>query len=266
MSIERFNTTVRRTLLTASAMTVLLALPAFAQNQPRESAASAAERNTFRGSTVAGPAEPNKEKAVIQRSFENRVDLNKVTNVKAGTNATYDLPVRSQVESRPDSAPADRDSVSRDLANLPEGAGVIIKDGKVVARAREEESSGRDTQVQTPRASQTRKSGGPQKKYKSLTGMTVVNSTGQTIGSVEDVVINNENGETSLLVATENMTGTGTVRVLAPIREVAIIGSDAVWDTLKTPGELTQSEDDYGQISDNSATRDSRRDQGTRRQ
>lgn len=262
MSIERFNITVRRALLAASAAAALIASAAFAQSQPSENG-----RNTFRGSTVPEPTKPDKERAVIKRSFEDRVDLKKATNVKAGTNASFD----PQLPDQPDSSQAandtaQRESVSRDLADLPEGSGVIMKGGKIVARAREEESLGRDTQAESRRADPPRERSVSQRKYKSLTGMTVVNSTGQRIGSIEDVVINNENGETSLLIKTQSMTGTGTVRVLAPMREVAVIGDDAVWDTLKTPRELRQSNgqnsEGYNRVSDSGAAPSNGRDEG----
>lgn len=264
MSNPQIHIIFRRALL-VSALTALVAAPAIGQDQAQLSANSANENgraadtqqqdqrieapgissttdfrlpNPLRGETDQ-PAERSKEKAIIERSFEG-VDLRRATRVQAGTTT---------------GSRAERER--RELVDeVPQGTGVIVKDGKVIAQTQDQQQARKpgestpnrvsDEQPKTEHADESQSSARGVREsrgsYQSLKGTSVVNSTGQDIGTIEDIVIDSDSGDTSLVIATESLAGTSKVRVFAPLREVTIIGTTAVWDTFKTRRELQQSD------------------------
>lgn len=91
-----------------------------------------------------------------------------------------------------------------------------------------------------------------------LKDKSVVNSAGEKIGSVEQVVVNNQSGEAGLVVSSGGMMGIGSSKLLAPVSEVTISGDNITWQTSKDKKALKDSEkfdsQNYQEVSENYET------------
>ncbi len=75
----------------------------------------------------------------------------------------------------------------------------------------------------------------------SLVDTRVVNSNGEQLGSVAQVVVNRETGEAGLVLSVDS--GQESKQILAPIDEIALQGDELVWQTSQSSDELADAEE-----------------------
>lgn len=82
-----------------------------------------------------------------------------------------------------------------------------------------------------------------QQPIEMLQGRSVKNTAGETVGNVQDVVINRETGAIGILVTTGGIFGFGRSQMLAPLHEISMPDQeqDLVWNTDMTKRELRSS-------------------------
>lgn len=315
MSIKMLTYLSGRHLATASALSLLLAAPALAQNAPSEGGpggqqtdASAAtqggtsnreharniegayESIDFSTSGNSNENQPPQDQEIIERSFSDDVDTEAVSKVEAGTTqepqgATGSEPSTSAGLTRNADTDA-RSQQDEELRNVPEGSGVIAVDGKVIARTEGESDadataeSSAATEQQQPNASEAgggertaasetqgesreqsppvaaRESGNLQNVFEQLQDATVINSSGEELGTVTGVVLDNDSGDSGLVVQTAE-TAQSVGYLLAPVADVTINDAEITWQTEATAEELRQSATYNPQVRDEVSARQS---------
>lgn len=203
-------------------------------------------RRTLGGGNVKLSAQ-ELEKAIIDRSFDRAVRSDKLTKVQAGSS------VFSEAE-----APVRVDTTARAVSGeQQDGTAVIVVDGQVIAStevANPEpapapevdalDASGHNSASQVnaePGASMTLEANDPRSIYAGLKGTRVVNSSGETIGVIEGLVVNSDTGKAGLVVSAGGMGTLGGAKVLAPLTSVAVTAENVVWQTAQSFAELDQS-------------------------
>lgn len=92
----------------------------------------------------------------------------------------------------------------------------------------------------------------------SIRDRNVVNSAGEKIGEVNEVVINNQTGEVGLVVSGGGMLGIGATQILAPVNALSVSGDDLVWDTQQNRKQLRDAHeynsDNFEEVSEDELT------------
>lgn len=306
MSIKMRTYFRARHFATASALSLLLASPAFAQNSANEGSANAQQpdasaatqtgtSNREHARNIEGAyesvdfstnsnrnnaAQPPQDETIIERSFSDEVDPEAVSQVEAGTTEEPQTAVSPEPSTAAGLARNANDNAqneqNEELRNVPEGTGVIAVDGKVIARtegegdttadepsaanqqqqpnanaAEGERTAARDTQMQgrdqaAPMASE---SGNLQRVFEQLQDATVINSAGEEIGTVTGVVLDNDSGDSGIVVQTAE-TGQSAGFLLAPVADLTITDAQVTWGTEASEQELRQSATYNPQIRD----------------
>lgn len=116
----------------------------------------------------------------------------------------------------------------------------------------------RNTQVRTNTQSQQNQStvaSDPRSIYIGLVDAAVINAEGEEIGSIADVVVDNESGDVGLVITTDSVTGVDAGKVVAPVEEVTLTDKEIIWRTTKSKNELRQSDEydpeNYNKVSAN---------------
>lgn len=295
MSTKQKTYNLGRHLATASALSVMLVTPAWAQNQTQSDSdtaeqqtdtASAAQDNTSNreharniegayenvdfsvGTGRDSADQPPQDQEIIERSFEDEVEPEAVSQVEAGTTVEADsnaIPNPSTSEGL--SRSGGKDAQDEELSTVQEGEGVIAVDGEVIART-EGENETADNEVsnttqqqqtasdsgseqtvanesQTPNGEQTDEVAASegadlQRVFAQLRDAAVINSTGDDIGTVTGVVLDNESGDAGLVVKT-NEEGQNAAFLLAPVGDLTINDAEVTWQTEATAQELQRS-------------------------
>lgn len=227
--------------------------------------------------------QPTQDQTIIERSFSDEVEPDSVSQLEAGTTEQpqrADTPDPSSAVGLSGTVNTDAQSEqNEELRNVPEGTGVIAVDGKVIART--ESENGNDAMANEPQASEQQQadassensseqpaasdtqdensrqsesmaageSGNLQRLFEQLQDATVINSTGEEIGTVTGVVLDNDSGESGLVVQTSE-TGQNTEYLLAPVAELSVNDAEVRWGTEASVEDLRQSATYNPQIRD----------------
>ncbi|GAB2799662.1 hypothetical protein GCM10027040_28750 [Halomonas shantousis] len=85
-----------------------------------------------------------------------------------------------------------------------------------------------------------------------LEGMTVHGTGGDELGSIDNVVMSNDNNNVGVVIGMGGFWGLFEEQVLIPLSELQLDGDQLVWQTTKTPDEMEQSgfdEQNYTEVS-----------------
>lgn len=234
----------------------------------------------------------NPEDAVIARSFDDEADLSEATNIEAGSSRALD----------PGELAASDRTRNQNTNEQPDGTAVIVMDGETArtddnaqattstrnqqaanaqASTNQNATESRATTGDAELAEQSQGTAGARagetnaqasnpgdlrRIYEALEDSPVVNEEGNKIGSISDVVVNNESGDLGLVVTTGGIMGIGATKIVAPVEEVTVTDDNVVWSTPKSKKELKQSQrynpEDYNQITGRSQAADEARSEG----
>lgn len=213
------------------------------------------------------------DEAVIARSFETEADLSEATNIEAGSSRALDPGELSTANS----------TNNQNTNPQEDGTAVIVMEGETArtsdrsaqattsargepsenAQATEGSSSNIETNV---RENEVVNAGDLRRIYEALEDSPVVNADGQNIGTIADVVVNNESGDVGLVVTTGGIMGIGATKLVAPVQDITVTDDNVVWSTSKTKKELKQSErynsDNYDRITGSSQAAEDARSEG----
>lgn len=132
---------------------------------------------------------------------------------------------------------------------------IEIIDGDKTAQSRQQEAPASEQQqyeaAQMPGPQQD--SGGAQQESATLTqmevaqvqGMDVQNQLGESLGSVEDIVVDRQTGRAGLVIAVGGFWGFGETEVFVPADEVALQNNDTLVWQMDLPEEVIEEQAQY---------------------
>lgn len=105
---------------------------------------------------------------------------------------------------------------------------------------RSQQAQAQQRQTQQPQQQQQMAQDLMQVNVTELGQKTVVTSQGEELGSVEDIVIQPDQGQAGLVVSTGGILGIGAEQILVPADETMMQGDQIVWQTQQSPDQLAE--------------------------
>lgn len=103
-------------------------------------------------------------------------------------------------------------------------------------------------QQQTGEMDATQQQAGDQRSLEDMSldelkGQTVVNSDGEELGEISEVVVSQDESQAGAVLSVGGMLGVGADKAMAPLDKLSMKEGRLVWDTANTQDEIKQSSD-----------------------